>query len=67
MWVPSLVLLFVLTVLMYLIYSGLFAHIDVEAKAPKYDDICMAYKTGTGPYKNVGALFTETFALLPDK
>ena len=58
-WLPFTVAAFVLTVVAYLVYSGLVASIEVKAEEPTRGDITVAYKTGTGPYKNVGELFTE--------
>ena len=68
-WVllPALVLLFVFTIFFYLIYSGLLSPIEVFTKEPRYNDLVFAYKIGQGPYKEVGALFTETFALMPHR
>ena len=40
-----------LTVFAYLVYSGLLARITVEASEPKFGDLTVAYKTGTGAYR----------------
>jgi hypothetical protein len=57
----------VLTLLLYLGYSGLFTSITVSALEPDIGPITLAYKTAVGPYKNAGDLFTESFCLLPDR
>ena len=62
-WLPFTGVALVLTLLAYLVYSGLLAAIDVQAKEPNFGDLTVAYKTGTGPYKNCGELFTEVSCL----
>ena len=51
----------VTTVFFYLVYSGLLHIIIVSTSNTKYGPITFAYKTHTGPYKNVGEFFTESF------
>jgi len=56
-----------LTLLLYLSYSGLFTPITVSTLEPDTGPITLAYKTQTGPYKDAGDLFTESYCLLPDR
>jgi len=60
------VLLF-LTIFIYLVFSGLLYSVTVSTSDTKYGPITFAYKTHTGPYKNVGEIFTESFCLVPDR
>ncbi len=64
-WLCLFLVSLALTLAAYIIYSGLFASIEVSSREPCYGDLTMAYKTGRGPYKNVGAIFTETYSLFP--
>lgn len=67
-WVlVALIVTTVLTLLLYLCYSGLFTSITVSTLEPDTGPITLAYKTQTGPYKEAGDLFTESYCLLPDR
>ncbi|XP_064605365.1 testis-expressed protein 264 homolog isoform X2 [Liolophura sinensis] len=55
-----------LTVLLLVVYSGLFHSIVIGAGKPPIEDVLVAYKFARGPYKDCGQLFTETLALAPD-
>jgi len=59
--------LLVLTLFTYLSYSGLFHSVTVATCETKYGPLTFAYKTHTGPYKNVGEIFTESFCVVPDR
>merc|ERR550519_2251943 len=56
-----------LTVLLYVTYSGLFTSITVSTLEPDTGPLTLAYKTLVGPYKDVGEVFTESYCLLPDR
>jgi len=56
-----------LTLLLYLGYSGLFTSITVSTTEPDTGAMTLAYKTMTGPYKDAGELFTESYCLLPHR
>eukprot|EP00088_Acartia_fossae_P021372 TRINITY_DN22828_c0_g1_i1.p1 TRINITY_DN22828_c0_g1~~TRINITY_DN22828_c0_g1_i1.p1 ORF type:complete len:338 (+),score=75.53 TRINITY_DN22828_c0_g1_i1:37-1050(+) len=58
---------FLLTILLFLIVAGLFTHIEIKTQESTLGPLVMAYKTNVGPYKKVGALFTEAWSLLPGK
>ena len=55
------------TIFVYLVYSGLFAKVTVDTKEPPFEGsgLTLAYKVGTGAYKNCGHLFTEASSILP--
>jgi len=60
-------IMLLLTLAVYVFYSGMCSSITVSTSEPEYGPITLAYKTMTGPYKNVGEIFTESFCLLPDR
>ena len=60
-------ILLIITLLLYLLYSGLWTSVIVSTSETEYGPLTMAYKTVTGPYKNSGEVFTESFCLLPDR
>lgn len=62
-----LLLVFLVTVFMYLVVSGLFSPITVKTTDTKYGPMVIAYKTRTGPYKLAGDLFTDSYCLLPNR
>ena len=66
-WFVGLAVTLVLTVFFYLVYSGLLYTVTVSTSDTKYGPITFAYKTHTGPYKNVGEFFTESFCLVPER
>jgi len=61
------VVLLMLTVLVYVYYSGLWSSITVSTSETEYGPMTLAYKTLVGPYKDAGEFFTESFCLLPDR
>jgi len=63
----GLLVLTLLTLFLYLAYSGMFSPITVSTLEPDMGPIVLAYKTQTGPYKDAGELFTESYCLLPDR
>jgi len=65
-WLLLTVILLILTVFIYLVYSGLLFSVEVSTSETLYGPMTFAYKTHIGPYKNVGEIFTESFCLLPD-
>ena len=65
-WLLVTIVLLLLTVLTYLVYSGLLFSVKVSTSETQYGPMTFAYKTHIGPYKNVGEIFTESFCLLPD-
>ena len=66
-WFVSLAVILVLTVFLYLVYSGILHTVVVSTSDTKYGPITFAYKTHTGHYRNVGEFFTESFCLVPDR
>lgn len=55
------------TALGYIFFSGLFTSIEVDTKEPPRGAMTVAYRTGRGPYKGAGQLFTHAYCLLPDR
>ena len=51
----------------YIVQSGLLATIEVKTTQPKRGSMMIAYKTGKGPYKGAGELFTEACCLVLNK
>ena len=60
-----LILIILLTILGFAIYSGLFVTINPGAGPPPIKNVKIAYKFGRGAYKNVGPIFTEVTSLAP--
>ena len=60
-------LLVILCAIFYVIQSGIFTKIEVKTIAPKRGSMIVAYKTGKGPYKGAGELFTEACCLVLDR
>ncbi|XP_067932541.1 testis-expressed protein 264-like [Watersipora subatra] len=60
------VVLLLLTLFLLLIYSGLFASVDVKTGAPPIGKAYIAYKDGSGAYKNVGSNFSESTSIAPN-
>jgi len=52
---------------LYLGVSGLFSSIVIRTAETKYGPMVIAYKTITGPYNQVGALYTDSYCLLPKR
>ncbi|XP_013383874.1 testis-expressed protein 264-like [Lingula anatina] len=61
-----LIVAILLTVLGFLVYSGLFADIVVGAGPPPVGKLYVAYKFGKGSYKDAGYLFTEAVSIVAD-
>jgi len=59
--------LLMLTLLVYVYYSGLWSSVTVSTSETEYGPMTVAYKTLVGPYKDAGEFFTESFCLLPDR
>jgi len=62
-----LLLLTLVTLFTYLVYSGLWTSITVTTEEPHYGPLTIAYKSGRGPYREAGNLFTESYCLLPHR
>lgn len=60
-----LVLCLIATVVLLVLYSGLFASIDVRTGSPPIKKVTIAYKFKEGPYKDCGAAFTEACSIGP--
>ncbi|XP_056256266.1 testis-expressed protein 264 [Seriola aureovittata] len=58
-------LLSLLTVAAYILYSGLLSDIIVLTGSPPMKKITFAYKFKEGPYKNCGQLFKESLSIGP--
>ena len=59
--IPVSLLLIALAVVGYLVYSGLFATIDISTQEPVHGEMTVCYKVGRGPYKNTGKRFLLLF------
>ena len=66
-WFVVLAVTLFVTTFAYLVYSGILHTVMVSTSDTKYGPITFAYKTHTGPYKNVGEFFTESFCLVPER
>ncbi|XP_043932287.1 testis-expressed protein 264 [Protopterus annectens] len=60
-----LLLILLVTLMGFALYSGLGAKITVGTGSPPIRNITLAYKFKQGPYKNCGALFTESCSIGP--
>lgn len=56
--------LLVWCVIVYVVQGGLFAQITVKTVEPKRNSMTVAYKTGKGPYKGAGELFTDICSIV---
>lgn len=63
----GLLALLIVTLLVLLVYSGLFASVDVKTGPPPMNKVVIAYKDGKGPYSNTGSFFSEAVSIAPDK
>lgn len=61
----ALVVLLLLTLFGFAVYSGLFAEVVVSAGLPPIGNITVAYKFQVGPYGDCGRLFTESCSISP--
>nr|XP_060621798.1 testis-expressed protein 264 [Anolis sagrei ordinatus]XP_060621799.1 testis-expressed protein 264 [Anolis sagrei ordinatus]XP_060621800.1 testis-expressed protein 264 [Anolis sagrei ordinatus] len=61
----ALVVLLLLTIFGFAVYSGLFAEVVVSAGLPPVGNITVAYKFQIGPYGDSGRLFTESCSISP--
>ncbi|KFQ37548.1 Testis-expressed sequence 264 protein [Mesitornis unicolor] len=57
--ITALVMLLLLTVFGFVVYSGLFTEVVVSAGSPPVGNITLAYKFRVGPYGESGELFTD--------
>lgn len=57
--IAALVVLLLLTVFGFVVYSGLFTEVVVSAGSPPLGSITLAYKFRVGPYGESGQLFTD--------
>ncbi|XP_050168952.1 testis-expressed protein 264 isoform X1 [Myiozetetes cayanensis] len=57
--IAALVVLLLLTVFGFVVYSGLFTEVVVSAGSPPVGTMTLAYKFRVGPYGESGQLFTE--------
>ncbi|XP_061114377.1 testis-expressed protein 264 homolog [Conger conger] len=65
-WVVFLIIFSVLvTLISYVLYSGLFSHINIRTGSPPIKNVTIAYKYKQGPYKECGTLFTESSSIGP--
>lgn len=65
-WVVFLTILSVLlTVIGYVLYSGLFSDINIRTGSPPIKNVTIAYKYKQGPYKTCGTLFSESCSIGP--
>ena len=61
-----LLLCFIATLVVLIVYSGVFETVDVGAGRPPIGSVVIAYKFARGPYKEVGPLFFEVAKIAPD-
>ncbi|XP_034961969.1 testis-expressed protein 264 isoform X2 [Zootoca vivipara] len=61
----ALVVLLLLTLFGFAVYSGLFTEVIVSAGLPPFSSITVAYKFQVGPYGDTGRLFTESCSISP--
>ncbi|XP_032996534.1 testis-expressed protein 264 isoform X1 [Lacerta agilis] len=61
----ALVVLLLLTLFAFAVYSGLFTEVIVSAGLPPFGSITVAYKFQVGPYGDSGRLFTESCSISP--
>ena len=61
----GLMLLFFSTIVLFVVYSGIFTRIEVGAGKPPVLNFTVAYKYGRGPYKDTAHLFTEVTSIAP--
>lgn len=61
----ALVVLLLLTLFGFAVYSGLFTEVVVSAGSPPFKNITVAYKFQVGPYGDSGRLFTESCSISP--
>ncbi|XP_028302658.1 testis-expressed protein 264 [Gouania willdenowi] len=54
-----------LTVGVLVVYSGLFSDIDIKTGSPPIKNVTFAYKFKEGPYKDCGAVYTESSSIGP--
>uniref|UniRef100_A0A4W5QQU2 Testis expressed 264, ER-phagy receptor n=1 Tax=Hucho hucho TaxID=62062 RepID=A0A4W5QQU2_9TELE len=60
------VLLSLVTIVGYVLYSGLLSEIHIRTGSPPIKNITIAYKFKQGPYKECGQLFTESCSIGPN-
>ncbi|XP_030426530.1 testis-expressed protein 264 isoform X1 [Gopherus evgoodei] len=63
--IGALLVLLLLTLFGFAIYSGLFSEVVVSAGSPPIRNISLAYKFKVGPYGECGKLFTESCSISP--
>nr|XP_056721796.1 testis-expressed protein 264 [Euleptes europaea] len=61
----ALVILLLLTLFGFAVYSGIFSEVVVSAGLPPIGNITVAYKFQVGPYGDCGRLFTESCSISP--
>ncbi|XP_066472709.1 testis-expressed protein 264 isoform X1 [Tiliqua scincoides] len=61
----ALVVLLLLTLFGFAVYSGLFSEVVVSAGSPPFSNLTVAYKFQVGPYGDCGRLFTEGCSISP--
>lgn len=57
--IAALLVLLLLTVFAFVVYSGLFTEVVVSAGSPPVGSMTLAYKFRVGPYGESGQLFTD--------
>ncbi len=62
----GMLILILVTVFVYFVYSGLFHTVEIRTGKPPVKALRVAYKYAVGPYKNCGPLFTEVTKAAPD-
>nr|XP_006122329.1 testis-expressed protein 264 isoform X1 [Pelodiscus sinensis]XP_006122330.1 testis-expressed protein 264 isoform X1 [Pelodiscus sinensis]XP_014428712.1 testis-expressed protein 264 isoform X1 [Pelodiscus sinensis]XP_025040034.1 testis-expressed protein 264 isoform X2 [Pelodiscus sinensis] len=63
--IGALVVLLLLTLFGFAVYSGLFTEVVVSAGSPPIGSITVAYKFKVGPYDESGELYTESCSISP--
>ncbi|XP_074861840.1 testis-expressed protein 264 [Carettochelys insculpta] len=63
--IGALLVLLLLTLFGFAVYSGLFTEVVVSAGSPPIQNIIVAYKFKVGPYDESGELYTESCSISP--
>lgn len=63
--IAFLIICLTVTVVWFILYSGLFSEVNIKTGSPPIRNVTIAYKFQEGPYKDVGALYTETCSIGP--
>ncbi|KAJ8259794.1 hypothetical protein GJAV_G00173530 [Gymnothorax javanicus] len=60
-----LLLILLVTIMGFLLYSGLLSEVHIRTGSPPIKNITIAYKFRVGPYKDCGSIFSESCSIGP--